>query len=568
MYKNKYIRVYDGKFLITEDNFKTYRETKNIEGYQLLKSRNTTTEVFLRYTYGDRKATILISEFKNINRTIFPNEKKIDDGYGHAFEVFALSVFFDLTYDQAIRYIVSGKEDGKIDAIYWDTNNVYIFQIKLNSIIDAYVLETAKKNFKQYISSGTITEQNTSDLLRFLKTNKSNIENKALKVCSITSSKSINNNINAQELFDKFFKNMLLPRKKSNISLMVAINEIKDLETGLSCKNMTQSNDNIFVFANADQFVQSLNNQGITFSTCDKLFYDNVRGFIGENQSMQQTIEQTPEKFELYNNGISVIGKSKLLPTSIIVENPLIINGQQTLCNLLIAKERNINLTHVSIPVFIKTVSDKLEQLNIARFNNTQKQVKDIDILSLNSDLRIIQEELLNKSIQNNFNKLDSFYLQLITSGHRISDNHIKKLFNKNNVISLTDFIRTYWVTEEQKLLGDWKNNVNKMINEKIIESSYRFDKNKAESKCKTIRDYKDFLDSVEDKTKRNQYQVADVAFLYLLNIYSIDICRNIIDHINNHIFVETSKSKLIDLYKSNNIINLIEQSKKDLHIR
>lgn len=567
MSNKRYIRIYDGKILATENNFVTYSEVETMDGYQLLKSRNKTTEVFLRYTYGSKKAEALIAELKNINKQLFAKSRSEDDGYGHAFEVFAISVLYDLTYEQALSHIVSGKEDGKIDAIYWDDDYVYIYQIKLNSIVNANTMETAKNNFKQFLNNGEIDGSSTSDLFNFLDRNKENIKDKSLKVCSITSDKVSNNNVNASQLFDKYFENRLLPRKKSNISLTIAINDITDPETGYSCKNMTISKNNIFIFAKASQLVESLKSQGIRQGTSDKLFYENVRGFIGENCSMQKTITDNPEKFELYNNGISIIGESKLLPTSILIKNPVVINGQQTLCNLLIANENDINLDSVSVPVFIKTVSDKSEQLNVARFNNTQRQVKDIDILSLNSDIRAIQEALLNKAIKCNFKESNSYYLQIITSGHRTFNNQVKKLFCKNSIISLTDFIRTYWVTENNSLLGDWKNNISKMIYEKIIENNYKFDVEKAISKCRIIKNYKDFLDSI-DKPKRQQYQVADVAFIWLLDRHNIDTARKIIDYINDNKYDPKSKSKLIDLYKSNNILNLIEEVKQDLDIQ
>ena len=117
-----------------------------------------------------------------------------------------------------------------------------------------------------------------------------------------------------------------------------------------------------------------------------------------ETKRINEAVKNNPEKFELYNNGLSILGEIRLTATSIIIENPTIINGQQTLYNLMYAKEKGIDISKIVIPVFIKTLSDSKERLNVARFNNFQKQVKDIDLLSIHSGLREIQEQLLTNT--------------------------------------------------------------------------------------------------------------------------------------------------------------------------
>lgn len=459
-----------------------------------------------------------------------------------------------------MKYVINGANDGKVDAIFWTDEAVYLYQIKMNTILEQETLEIAKKNYKQFLNDKDIKSQNTSDLLSFLKTNETNIVNKKLQVWSITTSPTKGHNICSKELFEKYFKCLLLPQKASNICLMIDLEEVEDEETGLTHRNYIQTESNTFIFAHAENMLSSLYSQGVTLKKSDKLFYDNVRGFTGVNQAMQETIKHKPKNFELYNNGLSILGNVKITTTNIIIINPTIINGQQTLFNLMYAKEKGLDLSEIILPVFIKTLPDKAEQLNVAKFNNTQKQVKDIDLLSISADIRQIQENLLTLAISNNFLE-DSYYLQIISNGKRMFDRDIKTLFPKNAIISLTDFIRIYWVVDRKKLLGSWKNNVNKMISSEIVEKNYHFSSQKAIKICRIITEYYDYLETLNDTDKRN-CKVADVVFMFLMNKYNdVRQVQQIINYINTMVFMREHPSKLIDLYKSNNIMKYIDEA-------
>jgi hypothetical protein len=69
-----------------------------------------------------------------------------------------------------------------------------------------------------------------------------------------------------------------------------------------------------------------------------RIFARNIRGFLGEtpvNRAMVETLEQEPERFFYYNNGITVVcdhaeKRSSKGNDFLVVGNPQIINGQQT----------------------------------------------------------------------------------------------------------------------------------------------------------------------------------------------------------------------------------------------
>ena len=271
-----------------------------------ISAETSSTELSLRHLYGDKKAFILIQEFKKINELIFDNPKKHNDGYGRAFEVFALAVYMGITYEQALNYTINGDADGKIDAVVWDDTTVYIYQIKMNTIIGEGVLEKAKKNYKEFLTTGTLSGEHTSDLLDFLEKHALNIKGKGLKVCSISNAPTTRNNISSKDLFDKYFNNILIPQKASNIILEIKLDEAIDEETGNTYTNCAKTDSNTFLFANANQLLNCLYEQGVKLKTSDKLFYDNVRGFMGVNATMQDTIKNNPEKMGLYPDPDSV----------------------------------------------------------------------------------------------------------------------------------------------------------------------------------------------------------------------------------------------------------------------
>ena len=567
MNEEKVIKILDGsKILKSDNNFKTFEIVPSIAGYKVVKSSNKITEITLKYLYGEKKALALIQEFKKINKIIFNKDEKHNDGYGRAFEVFALAVLLEKTYEQVLNYVINGNYDGKIDGIVWNDEQVSIYQIKMNSKLEQGVLEEAKKNYKEYLIKKTISAPNCSHLKEFLEKNYDNIKDKSLKVCSITNSPTNGNNICSKDIFTKFFNNVLLPLDNSNIVLKIKIDQVVDSETNNTHSNYASTASNTFLFAHADDILNSLYEQGINTENSDKLFYDNVRGFIGINIAMQDTIVNNPNNFELYNNGLSILGDSKITATNIVIKNPTIINGQQTLFNLMYAKENHKDLSKIIVPVFVKTLTEKKERLNIARFNNSQKQVKDIDLLSINSELREIQENLLYEAVKHNFES-GYYYLQLVSNGRRMANAAVKNLFSKYDIISLTDFIRIYWVIENKKQLGSWKNNVSKMINNEIIEKNYQFNFSKAKKTCDIISKFFNYLDTL-DKELKGDYQSADVAFMFLLNSYDIETSKKIIDYINETIKDEVKPSKLIDLYKSNNVELYINKAKKALGIR
>ena len=555
----KYIRYKDHITLYTEDNWYTIESVKNEskEGKEET-NKDIITEVKLRYMLGDSKAKVIIKELCKI-REEFQLQTK--DGYGHAFEIFVISVLHNIDYDIAYNnYIIKGKEDGKIDAIYWSNSKIIIYQIKLD-FLDLNDLDIMKLNYVEFLKTGKISNSNTFDLLKFCNDHKEKLQQ---TICTSYKTVSTNNNkdnYQPKEIFEKFFENAIIS-KENNIRLELFV----PMNNGIATLN--KKNNVYAYFVSAKEFIENI-------LKCDsirkkenlyKLFYDNVRGYLGLNESIEETIANDSENFVKYNNGITVTGEVELLSGTggaFIITNPVINNGQQTLQNLI---EKYPHIEGVDLLIILKNEDNSKIKARISRYTNSQKTIKPVDLLSLDENLRKLQSELFR--LTNSSTKDNSFFLELNSSGTKSYNKIVKTIYLKTNIIGLTEFCKLYFSTEDKKL-GNWKSNVSTMIGE-LLSNSVEYDLDKALLVCKTISKYKIYVESIEDKNIRNILKVADLAFMYIMYKYKVseEKAHEIIDKINYRSFFSINeserKSKLIDLYKSNTIVEKIEEIIKE----
>lgn len=130
-----------------------------------------------------------------------------------------------------------------------------------------------------------------------------------------------------------------------------------------------------------------------------KLLEGNVRSYLSAsgkiNKGIQITIGKEPEKFFVYNNGISTTATS-----ASIIETPQgirlvsaryfqIVNGGQTTASLLMArKKNNSDLSGIHVQMKLSVVEardqDKLDDMiqSIAMYSNKQNKVSDADFFS------------------------------------------------------------------------------------------------------------------------------------------------------------------------------------------
>ena len=564
--RKKYIRYINNNYLITNDNWANVEESKTItDEYILEQNLDMVYKVKLINLLGKERANIIIKELNEI-RKLLKQIKKIDkvkDGYGLAFEVFAISTIYNVCYEECInKYIVHGDYDGKIDAIYYaDKNNIYIYQIKISNIDDNAYNEM-KKNYDCCIKDEV--PENGKDLYNFIKTKSFYLENKKQIFKSISTNSKKQSNIQPLEIYELFFKNKLLPINNNNLILTIkkpSPPNKDEYEYNVSTDG--KNNFSFYIKASdlANYLLKSLGidkeNYDIENIDISKYFSDNVRGVLSVNKKMLYTIKNEPENFVKYNNGINITGEVEDLGLNIIIKNPVINNGQQTITTLI---RTNENLEKITIPVKITNETDMVIKGKISQYSNEQVKVKAIDMLSLNSYIRDLQYVIFNNKY-----KGENYFLEIYSSGKKNYYDIIKKIYKKHNIISLLDFVKLYFSVENKRDLGLWKNTPNSQIENTIINDY--FNETLAFKVCDSIRKYEEFMCNIQNKKEKDDFKSSDLAFKYLLckeNLLIEEVVL-IIKSINQKYYYskQDEKSKLIDIYKSSSIIEKIEEELK-----
>lgn len=152
----------------------------------------------------------------------------------------------------------------------------------------------------------------------------------------------------------------------------------------------------------------------------DQVYEKNVRRFLGGrgkvNRGMQDTLRTAPERFGLYNNGITIVASDwQQTGDQIELVDPYIVNGCQTSRTIWEVfhqrfssggtgvnpeieewKQRAADGAVVTKIVKVGAEGEKLLQA-ITRFTNSQNAVREKDFLALTSDFRSWQIQMADK---------------------------------------------------------------------------------------------------------------------------------------------------------------------------
>jgi hypothetical protein len=149
----------------------------------------------------------------------------------------------------------------------------------------------------------------------------------------------------------------------------------------------------------------------------DRIYEKNVRRFLGGrgkvNKAMQGTLRDAPEKFGLYNNGITIVVHGyKQADSHVTLTEPYIVNGCQTTRTIWEVFHNKLNSggTGVNpeteawkerarqgvVVAKIVKVGDSGEALlqAITRYTNSQNAIREKDFLALTGDFKTWQAEL------------------------------------------------------------------------------------------------------------------------------------------------------------------------------
>jgi hypothetical protein len=143
-----------------------------------------------------------------------------------------------------------------------------------------------------------------------------------------------------------------------------------------------------------------------TRSLYPDVFKNNIRLYLGRNDintKIEKTLIETPDKFHLYNNGITITTKEiKFLNSKSYTVSPVnIVNGCQTANSIYnVSKINTFKEDYVKIPVRI-IVADDQEYQNITIRTNTQNGLEAKDLISITNIQKELQELFSNNKIAN-----------------------------------------------------------------------------------------------------------------------------------------------------------------------
>lgn len=140
-----------------------------------------------------------------------------------------------------------------------------------------------------------------------------------------------------------------------------------------------------------------------------RLLEGNVRSFLSTsvkiNKGIQATIRAEPDRFFVFNNGISATATSADIretadgPKLLSARYLQIVNGGQTTASLHVAKRKdNADLSAIHVPMKLSVVlakeAEKLDEMiqNIAKYSNSQTKVSDADFFSNHPFHRAIEQ--------------------------------------------------------------------------------------------------------------------------------------------------------------------------------
>lgn len=187
------------------------------------------------------------------------------------------------------------------------------------------------------------------------------------------------------------------------------------------CTNVVPSGPDLMVgstrLVDLYEFLISYRN---TTGDLDQIYEKNVRRFLGGrgkvNRGMQTTLKEAPERFGLYNNGITIVASDwRNEDGKVQLSEPYIVNGCQTSRTIWEVfhqryssggtgvnaemEEWKLRAGEGSVITKIVKVGAAGEQLlqQITRFTNSQNAVRDRDFLALTSDFRSWQADMAER---------------------------------------------------------------------------------------------------------------------------------------------------------------------------
>lgn len=317
---------------------------------------------------------------------------------GTRFLQWVLTRVFEATEDDATNAIIDGPNDRGIDAylpVEFSEDTVRLFQSKYGTSHSLEAIAKFKEDAKRLLSMNVSSmKPELAQLVTKIHKNKNNI-----KYCYVTN-QDVNYEGDAIEIVgESQIMQKLWDRR---------MGPPKDKEAKIIMEGMFKhGNATIFGVMRLAKLKEFVDN------TKDYVFESNIRHWMrfktSVNKGLRKTLEEDPNKFLYYNNGITIvtsdfkidnctISDSDACEYCVTLDSPQIVNGAQTSNAILNSVMDDKNPGFITVTV-IK--ANREEQNNITKYRNSQNAIRGKDLVSLTE---------FHKSIHAQFEEYGYFY--------------------------------------------------------------------------------------------------------------------------------------------------------------
>ena len=273
-------------------------------------------------------------------------------GKGHDYLIWMLNNIFEETEENAENAIIDGANDCGIDAVLHYEKEILLIQSKFGESHDIGMIDKFVKDVERFKN----TEQSTikrNDLSWLW--NDINQKGVKVKLAYVTDQKAEYQSDVVRVIdFDETCRELNQRKMRPEKDQKVTLNYIEGF-----------SIDNIFQCYMDAAEVAKLVERNVWITD------NNLRHHLGHrvkvNKGIQQTLEECPERFAEYNNGLTVTCVEKEdheNKKQMTLDSPVIVNGAQTSHQILDRSKKTKNMI-AKVPVKIVITRDEEHQKNI-----------------------------------------------------------------------------------------------------------------------------------------------------------------------------------------------------------
>jgi hypothetical protein len=363
-----------------------------------------------------------------------PNDKEIQPKIlTRCLAAYAIYCIGDTSLDDAAVAVVDGADDNGIDAIHYSPSSkrMIIVQSKWkkdgtgepdngdmrkfkDGVLDLINLEldkfNEKVNLKRQMIETALGEFDTKFDLVLIHTGSNTLSRHNQQVMdSILSELNDAGDGTSEDVVSFHHVNQAIIHSRLASGLE---GEPIDLEVGLSqWGKIEEPHQGYFGIVAGEEVANWWERKG------KRLFAKNIRQMLGAtevNDEVKRTIDEQPENFWYYNNGITIVAES--IKKSMVggnsrdigafrANNISIVNGAQTVSVIgRYAQEGGTNLAKVRLPVRLISLEGAPEDFgaSVTKTNNRQNRIENRDFVSLDEEQIRLKKELSLEGIEYN----------------------------------------------------------------------------------------------------------------------------------------------------------------------